>query len=80
MNNEYFKKVFGDWWNYIDYKELEQVIDSLNLRYKESIILPNKRSSVKRFYEYFSYFYLFYTKSIENKRPPSLKDGFIYLI
>lgn len=49
MNNEYFKKVFGDWWNYIDYKELEQVIDSLNLRYKESIILPSKQDVFKAF-------------------------------
>lgn len=49
MNIEYFRKVFGNWWNYIDYKELEKVIDSLNIKYKESIILPNKQDVFKAF-------------------------------
>lgn len=49
MNNEYFKKVFGDWWNYIDYKELERVVDSLNIKYKESTILPSKQDVFKAF-------------------------------
>ena len=49
MNIEYFRKVFGNWWNYIDYKKLEKVIDSLNVKYKESIILPNKQDVFKAF-------------------------------
>lgn len=49
MNIEYFRKVFGNWWGYIDYKELEKVIDSLNVKYKESIILPNKQDVFKAF-------------------------------
>lgn len=49
MNIEYFRKVFGNWWGYIDYKELERVVDSLNIKYKESTILPNKQDVFKAF-------------------------------
>jgi len=49
MNHEYFKSVFGNWWGYIDPKKLEQVVDSLNIKYKESSILPNKRDVFNAF-------------------------------
>ena len=49
MNHEYFKNIFGDWWNYINKKELEKIIDSLNYKYKESIILPNKKDVFNAF-------------------------------
>ena len=49
MNREYFKNIFGDWWNYINQKELEKIIDSLNYKYKESIILPNKKDVFNAF-------------------------------
>lgn len=49
MNRGYFKNIFGDWWNYINQKELEKIIDSLNYKYKESIILPNKKDVFNAF-------------------------------
>ena len=47
MNNEYFKKVFGDWWNYIDYKELENELNAYkNNRSEEECTLGYEAYSV----------------------------------
>lgn len=49
MNYSYFKELFGEWWNYINIKELSRIIDSLNIKYKTSNVFPNKQDVFKAF-------------------------------
>lgn len=49
MNIDYFKSIFKGWWDYIDKRQLETVINSISYKYKTSSVLPKKEDVFKAF-------------------------------